>query len=34
MNLREKHGKTQPLKGARIVGCLHMYDPFSFISLG
>jgi len=24
MNLREKHGKTQPLKGARIVGCLHM----------
>ncbi len=22
--LREKHGKTQPLKGARIAGCLHM----------
>jgi adenosylhomocysteinase len=24
MYLREKHGKTQPLKGARIAGCLHM----------
>jgi hypothetical protein len=24
MALREKHGPTQPLKGARIVGCLHM----------
>jgi len=24
MNLRSKHGKTQPLKGAKIVGCLHM----------
>lgn len=24
MNLRNKYGKTQPLKGARVVGCLHM----------
>jgi len=24
MPLREEHGKSQPLKGARIVGCLHM----------
>lgn len=24
MYLREKFGKTQPLKGARIAGCLHM----------
>ncbi|KAG2218268.1 hypothetical protein INT45_000405 [Circinella minor] len=24
MNLREKYGPTQPLKGARIAGCLHM----------
>jgi len=24
MSLREKYGKTQPLKGARIGGCLHM----------
>jgi adenosylhomocysteinase len=24
MALREEHGKSQPLKGARIVGCLHM----------
>merc|ERR1712230_85699 len=24
MNLRAKYGKEQPLKGARIVGCLHM----------
>jgi len=24
MYLREKHGKAQPLKGARIAGCLHM----------
>ena len=24
MSLREKHGQTQPLKGARIAGCLHM----------
>merc|ERR1712093_89697 len=24
MYLREKYGPTQPLKGARIVGCLHM----------
>jgi adenosylhomocysteinase len=24
MALREKYGSTQPLKGARIVGCLHM----------
>jgi adenosylhomocysteinase len=24
MYLREKHGKEQPLKGARIAGCLHM----------
>ena len=24
MILREKHGKTKPLKGARIAGCLHM----------
>ena len=24
MALREKHGKSQPLKGARIAGCLHM----------
>jgi len=24
MALREKHGKTKPLSGARIVGCLHM----------
>ncbi len=24
MALREKYGKTQPLKGARIAGCLHM----------
>ena len=24
MSLREKYGKTQPLKGARIAGCLHM----------
>ncbi|MCP5467986.1 MAG: adenosylhomocysteinase [Deltaproteobacteria bacterium] len=24
MALREKYGKTQPLKGARITGCLHM----------
>src|SRR5690606_23131359 len=24
MALREKHGKEQPLKGARIAGCLHM----------
>lgn len=24
MALREKYGPTQPLKGARIVGCLHM----------
>ena len=24
MALREKYGTNQPLKGARIVGCLHM----------
>ena len=24
MMLRGKYGKTQPLKGARIAGCLHM----------
>jgi adenosylhomocysteinase len=24
MHLREKYGKSQPLKGARIAGCLHM----------
>jgi adenosylhomocysteinase len=24
MALREEHGQSQPLKGARIVGCLHM----------
>jgi adenosylhomocysteinase len=24
MALREKYGKSQPLKGARIAGCLHM----------
>lgn len=24
MALRQKHGPSQPLKGARIVGCLHM----------
>ena len=24
MALREKYGKDQPLKGAKIVGCLHM----------
>jgi len=24
MNLRAKYGKEQPLKGARVVGCLHM----------
>ena len=24
MALREKYGKAQPLKGARIAGCLHM----------
>jgi adenosylhomocysteinase len=24
MALREKHGATQPLKGARVAGCLHM----------
>ena len=24
MALREKYGPTQPLKGARITGCLHM----------
>lgn len=24
LSLREKYGKTQPLKGARIGGCLHM----------
>jgi adenosylhomocysteinase len=24
MSLREKHGSSQPLKGARIAGCLHM----------
>jgi hypothetical protein len=24
MSLRKKYGKTQPLKGARIGGCLHM----------
>lgn len=24
MNLRAKYGKEQPLKGARIAGCLHM----------
>ncbi|HWB09068.1 MAG TPA: adenosylhomocysteinase [Pirellulales bacterium] len=24
MALREKHGRSQPLKGARIAGCLHM----------
>jgi S-adenosylhomocysteine hydrolase len=24
MALREKYGKTKPLKGARIAGCLHM----------
>ena len=24
MSLRQKHGKQQPLKGARIAGCLHM----------
>ncbi|KAH9040520.1 S-adenosyl-L-homocysteine hydrolase [Lactarius hengduanensis] len=24
MSLREKHGTTKPLKGARIAGCLHM----------
>jgi len=24
MALREKYGPSQPLKGARIVGCLHM----------
>ena len=24
MYIRKKHGATQPLKGARIAGCLHM----------
>ena len=24
MALRKEYGKTQPLKGARIAGCLHM----------
>ena len=24
MALRDQHGATQPLKGARIAGCLHM----------
>ena len=24
MSLREEFGSSQPLKGARIVGCLHM----------
>jgi hypothetical protein len=24
MNLRERFGKSQPLKGARVAGCLHM----------
>ena len=24
MNIRKKYGPSQPLKGARIVGCLHM----------
>jgi S-adenosylhomocysteine hydrolase len=24
MSVRKKYGKTQPLKGARIGGCLHM----------
>ena len=24
MSLREEYGKQQPLKGARIAGCLHM----------
>src|SRR5580658_349862 len=24
MSVREKHGPAQPLKGARIAGCLHM----------
>jgi adenosylhomocysteinase len=24
ISLRKKYGKTQPLKGARIGGCLHM----------
>src|SRR6201996_3156507 len=24
MSLRKEYGKSQPLKGARIVGCLHM----------
>ena len=24
MSLREEYGDTQPLKGARIAGCLHM----------
>lgn len=24
MSCREKYGKTKPLKGARIAGCLHM----------
>ncbi len=24
MNLRKKYAKEQPLKGARIIGCIHM----------
>jgi len=24
MKMREKYGKSQPLKGARVAGCLHM----------
>ena len=39
MSLRAKYGPSQPLKGARITGCLHMtiqtamYVPISFLSL-
>jgi adenosylhomocysteinase len=25
MAIREKYGPNQPLKGARVAGCLHMY---------
>ena len=33
MALRQNYGPQQPLKGARIAGCLHMTIPVSYTHL-
>jgi adenosylhomocysteinase len=32
MAIREEYGPSQPLKGARIAGCLHMTSKLLFLS--